>query len=297
MSTGIEWTDETWNPSHGCTKVSPGCEHCYAMAVSHRNLSKHHAGLTVMTEHHGPQWNGIVRPTPALLAKPLHWTKPRRVFVNSMSDLFHEKLVRSVAGLRYIAAVFAVMAATPHITYQVLTKRPEQALRWFRWVGHQAGHYREGTVLAGFVALIDGLSVGDALLDQIARSPWPLPNVWLGVSVEDQRRGDERIPVLLEIPTAVRFLSVEPMLGPIVLRDRWLDALQESVDWVICGGESGPGARPMDPAWARSLRDQCSKSEVPFLFKQWGTRDGMSKHEAGRELDGITHDGYPAVQL
>ena len=280
--TGIEWTESTWNPVTGCTKVSQGCKHCYAERVFPRAYS----AATVMDE-------GGERPrrfTDVLmhfdrLDQPLRWQRPRLIFVNSMSDLFHEQLPS-----RLIDRVFDVMSATPQHRYQVLTKRAERM-----------ADYLHGRL--------------------------PLPNVWLGVSVEDQAAADERIPLLLETPAALRFLSCEPLLGPLNLynverreltgygasqlyvnaltgahggivlprgsgpiSDRGpapypvtnrtiayevssaptLPPLLPGLDWVIVGGESGPKARPMRPDWARGLRDQCAAAGVPFFFKQWG---------------------------
>ena len=240
MSTDIEWTDETWNPVTGCTKVSPGCDHCYAERVTER--------------FHGPGSFERVVLHPDRLDKPLRWRKPRKVFVNSMSDLFHEQVPDTFIGL-----VWQVMAETPQHTYQILTKR----------------HARMRSFLN--------------------RWPDPLPNVWLGVSVEDQKWADIRIPALLDTPAAVRFLSCEPLLGAVSLT-RWLHGgfgvagPWPDLDWVIVGGESGPGARPMRPDWARSLRDECEAADVPFLFKQWG---GIRPKAGGRELDGRTWDEYP----
>lgn len=237
--TKIQWTDEVWNPVVGCARVSPGCANCYAERVAHRGLTKHHRGLTVVGNH-GPRWTGEARFVPEAQWKPLHWRKPRRVFVNSMSDLFHDDIT-----FEQIAAVFGVMAATPHLTYQVLTKRPARMLEFMRWIGRA--------------------------------TEWPLPNVWLGVSVEDQRRADERIPLLLECPAAVRFLSVEPMLEAIDLR-RWTNdehgrrhiGAPAGIGWVIVGGESGPGARPCSLGWIRSVVEQCGAAGVPVFVKQLG---------------------------
>lgn len=275
----IEWTDATWNVVVGCTKVSPGCDHCYA----ERDVNR---------------WNGdgafdTVTLKPGRLALPLKWRRPRRIFVNSLSDLFHDAIPDE-----FIARVFAVMALTPRHTYQVLTKR----------------HGRLRSLLndEDFRSLVSGEIVGMAVEDGLddshlsgeARSYrdwWPLDNVWLGVSVENQQWADIRIPALLDTPAAVRFLSCEPLLGPVSLTatsDAWGKYLIDRVAWVIVGGESGPGARPMAADWARTLRDECSDHGVPFLFKQWGQHDEhghrrRSKHDAGRELDGRTHDDMP----
>jgi protein gp37 len=254
MATKIEWTDETWNPVTGCTKVSPGCDHCYAERIVERFKGKGAFENVTLNEER--------------LDAPLRWRKPRRVFVNSMSDLFHDSVPDE-----YIAKVFAVMALSPRHTFQVLTKR----------------HARMRSLLGahGFWA-----QVGLAALD--LREIWlpaagvsldahALPNVWLGVSVEDQKWADIRVPALLDTPAAVRFLSCEPLLGPVDILHPYLvpgpdcacerggSVCDPTIDWVIAGGESGPGARPMHPDWARSLRDQCLAAGVPYFFKQTGS--------------------------
>jgi len=227
MSTGIEWTDETWNPTTGCTKVSEGCDHCYAERITNR--------------FGGPGAFDTVVLHPDRLDKPLHWRKPRMVFVDSMSDLFHDDVPDY-----FIVNVFLAMAMSPEHTFQVLTKRPgRMASLLARWEGGK--------------------------FDQLVG----LPNVWLGTSVENQKWADVRIPKLLETPAAVRFVSAEPLLGPVDVRAwfPWQTRAYEGtipLDWVIVGGESGPDARPMHPDWARSLRDQCQAAGVPYFFKQWG---------------------------
>lgn len=258
-NSGIEWTDATWNPVTGCDKVSPGCDHCYAESIAHR-----FAGTPAYPD------GFAVTLRPERLDQPLRWRKPRKVFVNSMSDLFHKDIPDE-----YIARVFAVMALASQHTFQILTKR----------------HAR-------MRALLSSTAFQDSVIDAAADHPeldrrhqvgrgaplcdwdgsWPVPNVWLGVSVENQQWADIRIPALLDTPAAVRFLSCEPLLGPV---DLALTAVQHDgalpyrrasyLHWVIVGGESGPGARPMHPDWARSLRDQCTAARVPFLFKQAGT--------------------------
>lgn len=255
--TGIEWADATWNPVVGCSIVSPGCTNCYAMRQAARLLDKagsHYEGPT-RTVNGNAVWTGKVALAPdRILTQPLRWARGRRVFVNSMGDLFHESMPDA-----WIDRVFAVMALAPQHTFLVLTKRS-----------------------ARMRAYIDAAAHGE-------RDQWPLPNVWLGVSAEDQQRAAERIPDLLATPAAKRFASCEPMLGPISLR--WLAAFPENapttamkpgaagtneldglrrLDWIIAGGESGPGARPLHPDWARALRDQCVAAGVPFFFKQWG---------------------------
>ncbi|MFD7248020.1 DUF5131 family protein [Streptomyces massasporeus] len=323
--TGIEWTDATWNAVTGCTEVSPGCDRCYAKTFAER-----WRGTPGHYYEHG--FDVLLRPEK--LDQPLRWRRPRRIFVNSMSDLFHDAV-----PAEYIAKVWAVMALAPQHTFQVLTKR----------------HGRMRSLLQGdlYDLMIRQLGsedseIYDAITNRAALKPdqritWPLPNVWLGVSTEDQRWADIRIPALRETPAAVRFVSAEPLLGPIELIEHFGSGPAvggaAALDWVIVGGESGPGARPMHPDWARSLRDQCALADVPFLFKQWGEyrpnqrgvrgystdRDGfvfldgsghmalrdmaesmsgprfgttvkrVGKRQAGRVLDGRTWDEYPAA--
>ena len=262
---GIEWTDATWNPVTGCTRVSPGCANCYIERTPPFRIKGRHfkrAGNTVTT---GVQLH------PERLDQPRRWRRPRMIFTCSMSDLFHEEVSDD-----YIAHVWAAMAAAPQHTFQVLTKRPERMAQRLRYKG-----FEERIWAATWP------EVGDS------NWRWPLPNVWLGTSVENQYWADRRIPELLQAPAAVRFLSVEPLLKAVdltgieVLKPEpphgpgaWLNALTghvagpddmwPKVDWVIVGGESGSRARPMHPDWARTIRDQCQAAEVPFFFKQWG---------------------------
>lgn len=303
--TKIEWTDKTWNPTRGCGIVSPGCKHCYAMRQAHRfsGPGGPYEGLTVLGSG-GPEWTGEVRLIPEKLDEPLGWRKGVRIFVNSQSDLFH-----GVLSNADIADVFGVMVACPHHTFQILTKRAGRLPDWFEWAaGFRSVAPCWWRQMVGHAAQ----TAGSDRLRRAARSaalpPWPLPNVWIGVSVESQTFAEKRIPRLLETPAAVRFLSCEPLLGPLDLTP-WLSRL----DWVIAGGESGPGARPMHPDWVRSIRDQCAIAGVPFHFKQWGEfrphggggpkavqfGDGVSvaklgKKEAGRTLDGREWDQFPA---
>lgn len=256
VSSAIEWTQETWNPVVGCTHVSEGCEHCYAAREASGRLKTHpiYAGLA-----EGGRFTGEVRLLPERLDQPLRWRRPRVVFVNSMSDLFHDEVPDE-----FIEQVFVVMARTPWHTYQVLTKRP----------GRMASLLNRPDVGRTFIVNRAASELSDAGLAPFQGShvpPWPLPNVWLGTSVENQRWADVRIPKLLDTPAAVRFLSCEPLLGPVTFEGLagWPDA-PALVDWVIVGGESGPKARPMHPNWARSLRDQCVAAGVDFFFKQWG---------------------------
>jgi protein gp37 len=277
-NSAIEWTDATWNPVTGCTKVSPGCDHCYAetFAERWRGTAGHHFA------------NGFdVTLRPELLGQPLRWQRARRVFVNSMSDLFHDAVPEE-----FIAEVFAVMAAAHWHTFQLLTKRHGRMRNLLN-----SPDFRELVQLESATLAHEGVDI----MTNNPWESWPLPNVWIGCSVEDQRWADIRIPALLDTPAARRFLSCEPLLGPVELT-RWLkrpqipacdrcdpggpvDAdsghlwgrcrcdchpHQPGLDWVIAGGESGHQARPMHPDWARSLRDQCQAAGVPFFFKQFG---------------------------
>lgn len=281
----IEWTDLTWNPVTGCDRVSAGCDHCYALTLAKRlkamearriDLGQLDAGQAKYQVDGDPRTSGPgfgVTTHPDVLTAPLRWPGGRTVFVNSMGDLFHDQVPD-----RFIAAVFAVMAMTPQHTYQLLTKRHARMRSLL-----SSATFRHQVAEEGRTHLIgcqqDWLAVGAMLGGQ------PLPNVWLGVSVEDQATANLRIPALLETPAAVRFVSAEPLLGPIDLTavqrrpgGPRLDTLSGEVrkaapgrlDWVIVGGESGAGARPMHPDWPRSLRDQCQRHGVPFFFKQWG---------------------------
>ncbi|MBZ0126402.1 MAG: phage Gp37/Gp68 family protein [Rhodocyclaceae bacterium] len=284
----IEWTDATWSPVTGCDPISAGCKHCYAKREVEIRWSKN-----PKSEWFGRPFNDV-RCHPEKLAgarSPLAWKRPRRIFVCPRADLFHDAVPTG-----FIRAVFDFMAACPQHTFQVLTKHAArmQFLLWseFDWQ--------------------------------------PLPNVWIGVSVEDQAAADERISLLLQTPAAVRWVSAEPLLGSLDLVNPlglWRVGAKRllapnhypDINWVVAGGESGPNARPMHPSWARSLRDQCTKAGVPFLFKQWGEwaphpeikdaggslfhcfddgtwmqRDG--KKAAGRLLDGVLHDEYPEAR-
>lgn len=371
--TKIEWVKnedgsqgETWNLVSGCTKESPGCKNCYAERMTARlkamGQAKYAAGFDVVKVH------------PDCLDQPLRWRKPRTVFVCSMADLFHPDV-----PFEFIAAVFGVAAATPRHNYQILTKRADRMLDFYWWLNNCCSaeantsprdviHYFAREEVAEIERLVG--------LWPPSGSEWPLPNVWLGVTAENQAMADERIPLLLQCPAAVRWVSVEPMVGSVDLSEwiaphtccigcgevtagdhdlcpsckednaittwgqaqlsRWESGerytandglghpdLEEGppIDWVIPGGETGPGARPPHPDWIRSLRDQCAEAGVPFLFKGWGDwapdclcqtrkpcrvidrppgRMGVmfrcGKRVAGREIDGVLHDGYPEVE-
>lgn len=335
----IEWTDATWNPVRGCSVLSPGCTNCYAMKQAHRfaGPGKPYAGLTKMTRG-GPVWTGEVAEIWEGLDQPMRWQRPRRVFVNSMSDLFHERV-----SVDFIAHVFAYMAYAPQHTFQVLTKRAERM--------HQVltsdefdERYHDATLIARTEA--EEIFGARGWFDPNERRTndiraldpaLPLANLHLGVSAEDQRRADERIAPLLATPAARRLISLEPLLGPVhlsnvyigpdsALHRAWgfpqqvdhINALHAAnrarIDWVIVGGESGPGARPVHPGWVRWVRDECVADGVPFLFKQWGEwaphapipgfdeggalRDGSVRYLEGdgREPDGHFRRGDAAVR-
>lgn len=276
--TAIEWSEFSWNPTRGCARVSPGCEHCYAERQAHRHNHPKGAyvGLTVLGKH-GPRWNGRAIFVPEKLGEPLRWKKPRRIFVNSMSDLFHEDITDE-----QIEAVFGAMSACPQHTFQVLTKRPERAVQWFKSLQIIGRPYPpSGECYRSFC---DHIRHPGRIFDSVANWPgpvdWPLRNVHFGVSCEDQERADIRVPLLLQCPAAVRWVSLEPLLGQIDLRkiNGSFDALAQgrlapaALDWVVVGGESGPGARPCDVEWIRSIVAQCSAMQVPVFVKQLGAK-------------------------
>jgi len=323
----IEWTDATWNPTTGCEKISQGCKHCYAERQWPRLSANPKA-----TKYFARAFTDVLCHED-VLDQPLRWTRPRKIFVNSMSDLFHPAV-----PFEFIDRVFAVMALTTtrsrnnngrHI-FQVLTKRPA------RMVEYLLGIQDEDKDMHRWADAAADIAGGRYAQHCVERWDWPLPNVWLGVSAEDQATANERIPLLLKAPAAVRWVSAEPLLGPIDLT--WEDRADgmvvdrfPAIDWLVVGGESGPKARAMHPEWVRSLRDQCVTAGVAFHFKQWGEwagatvhgddgfaggayvevpggktaidyahnwRDGsasvrVGKKVAGRELDGRTWDEYP----
>jgi protein gp37 len=288
----IQWTDRTWNPVRGCSIVSPGCVNCYAMKQAHRFSGQGQAyeGLTKLTKA-GPQWTGLIR------VEPARWKKPQRVFVNSMSDLFHERV-----PLQVVDQIFAVMAWCSQHTFQILTKRPARMRDYARELAGLEPKWRAHRLASalGFGGKFSQSTTADL--------QWPLPNVWLGVSAEDQQRAYERIPLLLQTPAAVRFVSAEPLLGPIDLEavplpggaEKWYGLKgvaqpigekdsepddwkywtrrESRLDWVIVGGESGSRARPCDVEWIRSIVAQCRSASVPVFVKQLGS-------EAYREAD------------
>lgn len=300
--TKIEWAERVWNPVRGCSRVSEGCRNCYAERLAARFSrplvqdqtgeyagGDPFAGFARMTRE-GPRWTGRVELIPSNLSEPLRWRKPARVFVNSMSDLFHESL-----PFEAIDRVFSVMALAPQHTFQVLTKRPDRMRHFAN--GLRCDYEEFVPLVAQFVG--DNCDA-DAVVDAAwARYRDGLPNVWLGVSVEDQETADARIPHLLATPAVKRFVSYEPALGPVDFtrlhyeRITVIDALAGThgwpsphapgprLDWIIVGGESGPGARPCDVAWIRSARDQCRAAGVPIFVNQLGANVVNSSEEVG----------------
>lgn len=337
----IQWTDKTWNPSVGCAKVSAGCRDCYAERDALRVLRQMqgrsgssptekqravidaYSEVVTITESGKGRWNGRAVPVGGdRLEQPLRWRSPSMVFVNSMSDLFHEDL-----PFEWIAAVFGVMAASPRHTFQVLTKRPERAFEFFRWVDLEAQVRQRDddrdTKRTSRARLLWEMAAAELsnlpahMLCDIG-APWPLSNIVLGVSVENQATADERIPLLLQCPAAVRFVSYEPALGPVDFSP-WLprhavteagdcaewckacgpDGPVRGLDWIIVGGESGPTARPFDIAWAELTVSACRAAGVPVFVKQLGScpvRKAPEGHRPIRLSDrkGGDMDEWPA---
>lgn len=327
--TGIEWTDATWNCIRGCSRVSEGCRHCYAEGIARRfrGIGLAYEGLVrIDTEGNAHEWNGKIKFVEKHLLDPLKWKEPKRIFVNSMSDLFHVAIQDEV-----IDKIFAVMALCPQHTFQILTKRPERMARYMTEIRQGPERSLAGGVVRDMVYRWDRYNPTTRLPNGVMHEhrldsfQWPLLNVHMGVSCENQATADERIPLLLQTPAAVRFISAEPLLGPIDLLRipragqmwDWLTGERETasekrttahLDWAIVGGESGPGARPMHPDWARSLRDQCQAAGVSFFFKQWGewspdakgsfpvarVGEGLQEYQllrVGKKAAGATLDG------
>lgn len=258
-TTGIEYGQTAWNPITGCSKISEACQNCWAERMSKRLAGRYGYPSDKpfsITLH------------PDRLAEPLRWKKPRTVLVSFMGDLFHDDVPDS-----FLDQIFAVMAKAQQHTFLVLTKRPERANNYIL-----RAMYDEDCCYGGWYEAIEKLGIPDAT---------PLENIWVGVTIENQSRADERIPFLLQIPSKVRFVSIEPMLGPVdiikamdfamINGDVPVQGIAQWLHWVICGGESGPRSRPMHPDWARSIRDQCVNEKVPFWFKQWGEYISISQ--------------------
>lgn len=285
--TKIEWTDATWNPITGCSVISPGCTNCYAMRLAGTRMKTHpsRAGLTIDSKA-GPVWNGQLRFNEQWLLQPLQWNKPRRIFVCAHGDLFHENVVDD-----WLDKVFAIMALNPHHTFQVLTKR----------AGNMRRYLADPQTPDGINEWCDKLAPGHWHRRELYdfHDGLPLKNVWLGVSCETQEWADKRVPDLLATPAAVRWVSAEPLLGPIDFTCLHYDGLTNidaltgrhgltfggecnRLDWIVAGGESGAGARPMHPDWVRSIRDQCAGAGVAFHFKQWGEHQPLELIDDGR---------------
>lgn len=323
--TPISWTQSddgkagaTWNPTDGCAVCSPGCKNCYAMRIAGRfsGPGKPYEGLVTFGKNKKAVWNGTGKLNTRALTKPLHWRAPRRVFVNSMSDLFFERFTNEE-----IAAVFGVMAASSRHTYQILTKRARRMREWFAWIDSTADingtmHVEAGHHIADDVGDDEAEYEEDdpaiVLGHEICDAEWPLSNVWMGVSVDDRKHGLPRIDELREVPAAVRFLSIEPLLEDLGRLDL------RGIHWVIAGCESGVGARECKVDWLRSIRDQCADAGVAFFLKQavdtWTPDDqveptgiyaGDGSDRKGRGfggkvielpyLDGVQHKAFPEV--
>jgi protein gp37 len=296
--TGIEWTETTWNIATGCDRISPGCDHCYALTLAHRLQAM---GQAKYRNDGDPRTSGKgfgVTVHEAAMLDPLRWRTPRRIFVSSMGDLGHARVPR-----RAQARIWAVMALAARHQFQVLSKRPKRLAAlladpaFVREVGEQATeligsrawqHWQldlGGQRLAGDSGLGGDWTTTRTQDGTVWLPPWPLPNVWVGTSIESDDytwRADH----LRRTPAAIRFLSLEPLLGPLPSLDL------TDVDWVIVGGESGPRHRPMDPSWARDIRDRCGHSQIPFFFKQVG---GRTPKAGGRLLDGRAWNQYPTA--
>ncbi|MBK8270202.1 MAG: phage Gp37/Gp68 family protein [Planctomycetes bacterium] len=323
MATKIEWTDETWNCITGCTRVSAGCDHCYSARMTYRLEGmgqEKYTGLTVLNPRGERHFNGVVRCHDDALTIPLRWKKPRRIFVNSMSDTFHKDV-----PFEFIDRMFAVMALCPQHTFQVLTKRPERMAEYLdevskaedwdrtpsdspperdigRWMSESYSQRRDRggkpNIYGPFSNCINDPKKWEWCS---ACHNWPLPNVWLGTSVENQQAADERIPHLLRCPAAVRFLSAEPLLGLLSsLTSQCADAVSQlgkkaldGIHWVIVGGESGPGSRPCNIEWIRSIIQQCREAGVACFVKQLGAKPVCVKadcQECGG--NGLDHPDY-----
>lgn len=314
----IEWTDATWNFVIGCTQVSAGCDHCYAMTMHNKRHKAWEGGTFpgAPKQYHKPF--SEVQIIPERLEMPLRWQKPRKIFVNSLADLFHKDVPTDV-----IDQAFGVMAASPKHTFQILTKRPQRMLRYLSDPETKKRIWHAGRPLVERIRRKDMYDIVPVAKpgqgpDWCYPAQWPLPNVWVGTSVENQEAA-YRIDYLIQTPAAVRFLSCEPLIGPLDLEkwlwlrgdfetDTWVDAVGRArgeggtsspiesyemagdIHWVIVGGESGYGHRPIDPEWVRALRDDCNDADVAFLFKQWG---GHTSKAGGRDLDGRTWDEFP----
>jgi len=279
----IEWTNKTWNPIVGCSKCSPGCDNCYAEKMANRlacmsvkddrseMFRVDSKGKYAMVTNNG-KWNGKTFFSEIDLNKPYQWKKPRMIFVCSMGDLFHESV-----PFEWVNQVMAIIAICQQHTFQILTKRPERMKQYFAPIG--------GTTRRDWVASKMARKLN---VSTLKFPDWPLPNLWLGVTAENQVMADKRIPILLQIPAAIRFVSVEPMLGPVDIHPHGLSPDRPLLDWVICGGETGHNARPIHCIWVQALKEQCRLANVPFFFKSWG-----GKNKSNHRIDGIEYHQFP----
>jgi protein gp37 len=275
--TSIEWTETTWNPTTGCDRISPGCDNCYALTLAKRLKAM---GLAKYQNDGDPRTSGpgfAVTCHEDVLAEPLTWRKPRTVFVNSMSDVGHARVPAD-----FVARIWAVMALTPQHTYQLLTKRPRRLAELL-----SQEHFRFDLVYGAINDLVTARPELGRNFVTLPHGPfkWPVPNAWIGTSIESDKYV-RRADALRSAPASTRFLSLEPLLGPLPSLDL------TGVDWVIAGGESGPGHRPADLDWIRDLRDRCAAQDIAFFFKQVG---GVTPKAGGRDLDGRTWDQMPAL--
>ncbi len=277
MDVKIEWTEATWNPVYGCTRKSLACKHCYAETTTAENAGPGQWGQGYAEP--GGGWTGKVEVQADRLPQPLTWAEPKRIFVNSYADLFHESLAKE-----QIDRVFAIMALAPRHIFQILTKRPKQMQDYMSDAGAPA---RIEAAMSDFAVLTPPRKI----------EQWPLPNVWLGVTAENQKEADRRIPLLLETPAALRFVAAEPLLDKVDLKvGSWLPgdgATGATLDWIVGGGEFGKDVKVCDPAWARDLRDQCAKAGTPFFWNHFGAHAPAG--EAARQIDGMKHEALPKV--
>ena len=267
MGTRINWTNQTWNPIIGCTKISEGCKNCYAEKMAFRLThieNTYYYGNVVKYDQKKPKWNGKTYFNSSALEKPFRWKKPRMIFVCSMSDLFHES-----TPFEWIEKVWDVMCQTPQHTYQILTKRPERMLEFYKWLGDKCRDYGFDSVPSSSDDPLDYISTPD--------------HIWIGVTTENQKQVDKRIPILLEIPAKVRFVSCEPLLSNIDI-NKWIhdsdcminqdgictcyEPREVCIDWVIAGPETGPLKRPMQKEWIENIHQQCKDFDVPFFDKK-----------------------------
>lgn len=277
----IAWTDATWSPIVGCTKVSEGCRNCYAFSLHEKRHKAFQEGKLQNIPQYAQPFNKI-QLLEDRLQQPLKWKRPRKIFVNSLSDLFHPDV-----PFEFIDKVFAVMGRSQHHIFQILTKRPERMLEYFQSDRYQRILFESYKLNIKVRPEMMGAGIDDPKGWGNGKPAWGFSHVWLGVTAENQEQADKRIPILRQVPAAIRFLSIEPMLGPIdLLKFHYHegDSLEMRLpfDLVICGGESGPNARPLHPDNVRSLRDQCVAAGVKFFFKQWG--EWTSVYPQGRNL-------------